>query len=49
MSVRGDYQLALDEGLQLASSAAKKRLFWRNALINGAFIASWYVTRHLLS
>jgi solute carrier family 35 protein C2 len=27
--------------LHLASLAEKKRLWWRNGIINGAFIASW--------
>jgi solute carrier family 35 protein C2 len=27
----------------LASLAEKKRLWWRNGIINGLFIASWYV------
>jgi hypothetical protein len=33
------------EGLHLASLAEKKRLWWRNAIINTIFIASWYVWR----
>ncbi|KAF9814578.1 hypothetical protein IEO21_05036 [Rhodonia placenta] len=32
-----------DATTRLASLAEKRRLWWRNALINAAFIASWYV------
>jgi hypothetical protein len=32
-----------DEQVHLASLAEKKRLWWRNAVINSFFIASWYV------
>lgn len=30
-----------DEQIHLASLAEKKRLWWRNAVINACFIASW--------
>lgn len=30
-----------DEHVHLASLTEKKRLWWRNAVINGAFIVSW--------
>lgn len=33
---------SLREGMHLASLAEKKRLWWRNAIINTLFIASWY-------
>jgi solute carrier family 35, member C2 len=37
----GDYD---ERGLDhLASLAEKKRLWWRNGIINGAFIVSWCV------
>ena len=32
-----------DDHVHLASLAEKKRLWWRNAVINLAFIASWRV------
>jgi hypothetical protein len=34
--------LDFDTEAHLASVAEKKRLWWRNAVINGAWIASWY-------
>lgn len=34
---------ARSEHVKLASVAEKKRLWWRNAVINLLFIASWYV------
>lgn len=43
-----DEELLLDahnEGVHLASIAEKKHLWWRNAIINTLFIASWYVSR----
>lgn len=36
-----------DATTRLASLAEKRRLWWRNALINAAFIASWYVCTHI--
>ncbi|KAA1478127.1 TPT-domain-containing protein [Dentipellis sp. KUC8613] len=35
--------------MHLATVAEKKRLWWRNAFINGLFIASWFVFAILLS
>lgn len=32
---------ASDGGFHLASVAEKKRIWWRNAIINTLFIASW--------
>ncbi|EAU91556.2 triose phosphate transporter [Coprinopsis cinerea okayama7 len=40
---------ARSEGLHLASLAEKKRLWWRNAIINLLFIASWFFFATLLS
>ncbi|TFK25559.1 triose phosphate transporter [Coprinopsis marcescibilis] len=40
---------ARSEGIHLASVAEKKRLWWRNALINLLFIASWYFFAMVLS
>ncbi|KDR75307.1 hypothetical protein GALMADRAFT_249326 [Galerina marginata CBS 339.88] len=37
------------EGVHLASIAEKKRLWWRNAVINALFIASWFIFATLLS
>ena len=40
-----DYPATLrNRGLHYASIAEKKRLWWRNAIINALFIASWCVT-----
>ena len=33
-----------DAEVHLASVAERKRLWWRNALINGSAILAWYVT-----
>jgi solute carrier family 35 protein C2 len=33
-----------NRGLRYASIVEKKRLWWRNAIINALFIASWCVT-----
>ncbi|PPQ77189.1 hypothetical protein CVT25_011035 [Psilocybe cyanescens] len=40
---------ALSKGVHLASVAEKKRLWWRNAIINTLFIASWFLFATLLS
>ncbi|KAI0033450.1 triose-phosphate transporter family-domain-containing protein [Vararia minispora EC-137] len=37
--------LSVDLDVHLASVAEKKRLWWRNATINGGFIGSWHVSR----
>jgi len=46
-SQRNDYEadnyIPLDSDIHLASLDEKKRLWWRDAAINGLFIASWYV------
>ncbi|OBZ67087.1 putative transporter C22E12.01 [Grifola frondosa] len=39
----------LEHSVHLASLAEKKRLWWRNALINAAFIASWFFFAILIS
>lgn len=36
-------QSTLNTDIHFADSLEKKRLWWRNAVINAAFIASWYV------
>ena len=33
-----------NEGIHFASVVEKRRLWWRNAIINTLFIASWYVS-----
>ncbi|KAI0365666.1 TPT-domain-containing protein [Pilatotrama ljubarskyi] len=38
-----------DRAVHLASLAEKKRLWWRNALINSLFIASWFLFATLIS
>ncbi|KAF7982004.1 hypothetical protein HWV62_30851 [Athelia sp. TMB] len=38
-----------DDHVHLASLAEKKRLWWRNAVINLAFIASWFIFATVLS
>lgn len=38
-----------NRGLHYASIAEKKRLWWRNAIINALFIASWFLFATLLS
>ncbi|KAI0645487.1 TPT-domain-containing protein [Trametes meyenii] len=38
-----------DHAVHLASLAEKKRLWWRNALINSLFIASWFLFATLIS
>ncbi|KAJ3497150.1 hypothetical protein NLJ89_g10390 [Agrocybe chaxingu] len=40
---------AYHEGVHIASVAEKKRLWWRNAIINALFIASWFLFATLLS
>lgn len=35
------------DNIHLASLAEKKRLWWRNGLINMAFISSWYVSQFI--
>ncbi|KAJ7072553.1 TPT-domain-containing protein [Mycena amicta] len=37
------------ESVHLATLTEKKRLWWRNAIINGCFIASWFLFSTLLS
>ncbi len=36
-------ETTLNDGVHLATLAEKKRLWWRTAVINVVFIASWYV------
>ena len=44
-SYEDDIPLGLvNEGIHFASIVEKKRLWWRNAIINTLFIASWYFT-----
>jgi hypothetical protein len=38
-----DYEIQDDVNVHLASVAEKKHLWWRNAVINTFFIASWCV------
>ncbi|CDO69259.1 hypothetical protein BN946_scf185042.g161 [Trametes cinnabarina] len=40
---------AYNHAVHLASMAEKKRLWWRNALINALFIASWFFFATLIS
>ncbi|KAF9476365.1 TPT-domain-containing protein [Pholiota conissans] len=40
---------SMHEGMHLASLVEKKRLWWRNAIINTIFIASWFLFATLLS
>lgn len=43
-SYENDIPLGMaNEGIHFASIAEKRRLWWRNAIINTLFIASWYV------
>ncbi|OCH92509.1 TPT-domain-containing protein [Obba rivulosa] len=42
---QGDY----DAQVHIASEAEKRRLWWRNALMNALFIASWFLFATLLS
>ncbi|KAF9047363.1 triose-phosphate transporter family-domain-containing protein [Panaeolus papilionaceus] len=40
---------SLNEGVHLASVAEKRHLWWRNAIINTLFIASWFFFATILS
>ncbi|OJA10538.1 hypothetical protein AZE42_01714 [Rhizopogon vesiculosus] len=38
-----------ESDMHFASSAEKQRIWWRNAMINACFIASWYIFATILS